>query len=130
LHTLPLSLHSDPSVWQSSSYVIWASDDIVLPVANIDFMIDIANVFNLMMYRSSLINSPMDVVSIESSMTYSEQGHNDEVSLVTYTFPQITYLNMAIEVISNLYLTTALNVQFPLFLNPLPWTFSFSLGKG
>jgi hypothetical protein len=83
-----------------------------------------------MMYRSSLINSPMDVVSIESSMTYSEQGHNDEVSLVTYTFPQITYLNMAIEVISNLYLTTALNVQFPLFLNPLPWTFSFSLGKG
>jgi hypothetical protein len=71
-------------------------------VANIDFTIDIANVFNLMIYRSSLINSPMDVVSIESSTSYSEQGHNDEVSLVTYTFPQITYLNMAMEVISNL----------------------------
>ncbi|KAF0891299.1 hypothetical protein E2562_009474 [Oryza meyeriana var. granulata] len=29
--------------------------------------------------RSSLINSPMDVVSIESTTSYSEQGHNDEV---------------------------------------------------
>ncbi|XP_052147570.1 phosphoinositide phosphatase SAC2 isoform X1 [Oryza glaberrima] len=28
--------------------------------------------------RSSLINSPMDVVSIESTTSYSEQGHNDE----------------------------------------------------
>jgi hypothetical protein len=28
--------------------------------------------------RSSLIHSPMDVVSVESTTTYSEQGHNDE----------------------------------------------------
>ncbi|KAG8073715.1 hypothetical protein GUJ93_ZPchr0006g44699 [Zizania palustris] len=28
--------------------------------------------------RSSLINSPMDVVSVESTTSYSEQGHNDE----------------------------------------------------
>uniref|UniRef100_A0A0D9VQB8 SAC domain-containing protein n=1 Tax=Leersia perrieri TaxID=77586 RepID=A0A0D9VQB8_9ORYZ len=28
--------------------------------------------------RSSLINSPMDVVSIESTTSYSEQGHTDE----------------------------------------------------
>ncbi|KAL6867237.1 hypothetical protein ACP4OV_015261 [Aristida adscensionis] len=28
--------------------------------------------------RSSLINSPMDVISIESSTSYSEQGHTDE----------------------------------------------------
>ncbi|AQL09238.1 Phosphoinositide phosphatase SAC2 [Zea mays] len=28
--------------------------------------------------RSSLINSPMDVVSVESSTSYSEQGHTDE----------------------------------------------------
>ncbi|XP_006649507.1 phosphoinositide phosphatase SAC2 isoform X2 [Oryza brachyantha] len=28
--------------------------------------------------RSSLINSPMDVVSIESTTSYSEHGHNDE----------------------------------------------------
>ncbi|KAK3148197.1 hypothetical protein QOZ80_3BG0291960 [Eleusine coracana subsp. coracana] len=28
--------------------------------------------------RSSLINSPMDVISVESSTSYSEQGHNDE----------------------------------------------------
>ncbi|KAL6649338.1 hypothetical protein ACP70R_013562 [Stipagrostis hirtigluma subsp. patula] len=28
--------------------------------------------------RSSLINSPMDVISVESSTSYSEQGHTDE----------------------------------------------------
>lgn len=31
--------------------------------------------------RSSLINSPMDVISVESSTSYSEQGHIDEVDI-------------------------------------------------
>jgi hypothetical protein len=38
----------------------------------------IVKVFQIMICRSSLINSPMDEISVESSTSYSEQGHVDE----------------------------------------------------
>jgi len=50
----------------------------------------IVKVFQIMICRSSLINSPMDEISVESSTSYSEQGHVDEVSVVTEPFLKIS----------------------------------------
>jgi hypothetical protein len=58
----------------------------------------IVKVFQIMICRSSLINSPMDEISVESSTSYSEQGHVDEVSLITEPFLN---LNVAMRIISN-----------------------------
>lgn len=54
---------------------------IVLPVPSVE-IVDLVKMFQILICRSLLINSPMDVISVESSTSYSDQGHHDEVSLV------------------------------------------------
>lgn len=66
--------------------------------------------------RSSLINSPMDGVSVESSTSYSEQGHIEEVSHVPKPFVESGNENYK--------QLSLLSHCFPLYLNFMLRTFS------